>query len=297
MSVMRLYPLGVAFFAVPVAVCVVRRRPVAALLLILCAAAAAAVVLPWREVAYYTAAAGVGLALGAGVERRWPYGRIVAVVATLAFGVALADVLTSWQVWHARAFWSLDWLAEYAEEFAKRQPDSDTDFAQRVLRWVRTHWDDVVFGLLFWPSLLGACCAVSLTGRLARRGGREAGPRGAFRNMRAPEWLVWLAIAAGVAWFADHRGSSIPLRMATWNAAIALAAVYWLNAVSVLAYAAAVLRPRPWVVAVVVLFLLYSGSHLLLCLLGLFDTWGDFRRKVDALAAWKNRLGGSDTLE
>jgi hypothetical protein len=52
--------------------------------------------------------------------------------------------------------------------------------------------------------------------------------------MRPPEWRVWAVILALVAWLVDNRWPSDTVRVAAWNGAVALGAVYWLNGLGIL---------------------------------------------------------------
>ncbi len=111
---------------------------------------------------------------------------------------------------------------------------------------------------------------------------------GSFRAMRPPEWLVWCVIATALLWFADWRWPSEALRLVSWNAALGLVGIYWLNGLSVLVYGLWAWKPHPLTAAAIVLALLLLRLIYLLSIAGLFDTWGDFRKKVDEMMAVRN---------
>jgi hypothetical protein len=135
---------------------------------------------------------------------------------------------------------------------------------------------------------VAATIAVGLTALWVRAYDREAGPAGSFQAMRAPDWAVWLVILTAVLCFVERNWPNPVVRMASWNSAIALASVYWLNGWSIVAYGLTILRPHVLLSLAIVFALVYLGQALC-CLIGLFDTWGNFRGLVDKAAAARQR--------
>lgn len=113
--------------------------------------------------------------------------------------------------------------------------------------------------------------------------------RGSFRQMRTPEWVVWIAIALAGLWFFDRAWPNAAVRLVTWNAAFALSAVYWVNGTSILMYAFGAFQPGVLVCCASVMILLMLGVHPVLCAVGFFDTWSNFRRTVDRVIAARER--------
>lgn len=283
-------PEAIIFFPIPIAVYLARRHWGPALGLVVCAGFAALVAAGTAGVVLQcTLVAGLGFPLGLGIARRWTYGWIVAVVAGAAFLIFLLAVLTTWDTWNQQAAAYLDGRLVQA----KRAGDSvEPAHFQRML-WLRDHWIDVGFGLLFGIMVIGASVALTVTAWFLRKRFNEPGPRGFFKEMRPPEVLVWLVIVTAALWFFDHRWPHAAVRAVSWNTAVALFMVYSLNGLSLLVYALDLLRPHVMVYIVTGVFLLYFGATIL-GLVGLFDTWGEFRGKLDRFAAARKLGEGPD---
>ncbi|MCX5757699.1 MAG: DUF2232 domain-containing protein, partial [Candidatus Hydrogenedentes bacterium] len=233
----------------------------------------------------------VGFPLGIGIGRRWTYGWTVAAVAGFAYLVALGSVVNAWDAWIAQAQVVYDALLAQVRSQAPTGQEGAELLAQNV-GWLKDHWPQLGVGLLLWPIVIEACFGVSiLSGWLRRRFGIE-GVRGSFRTMRVSEWLVWLVILVAAVCFVAYRRPDAMLRLAGWNAAVALAGIYWFNGVSVLVYAIDALRPQGLLYLAIVVGMVWAvleGFHPALCFVGLFDTWADFRKLADRLAAARKR--------
>ena len=103
--------------------------------------------------------------------------------------------------------------------------------------------------------------------------------------MRPPDGLAWAVIATALLWFADQQWPTDSLRIISWNAAFALAGLYWVNGLSIAGYAIAAFRPNPFMIALLAVAAVLMNFISLLAIVGLFDTWGDFRRKIDEVLA------------
>ena len=273
---------------------------------------------------YFGLAALLGVLLGHGIERQWSYGRCVAVFACGAYLFVAGAVLATWDESRAYAVKFLDDQIEQWRDAAgvAGTPDApsgnetvedalDTPETAAVaaapgardsqvpglaetvamFRWLQQHWNETNLGLAFWPILFGALFVVGFTGRWLRLKLRRPGPVGSFREMRPPDALVWAAIAAAVAILADRQWPNEMLRAISWNAGIGLAAVYWVNGLAVAVFTVVAVRLHPLfaVVALVLLFM-SPGVHGVLCGVGFFDTWGEFRvRLVRVLEARRHR--------
>lgn len=161
----------------------------------------------------------------------------------------------------------------------------------RFLRWMQEHWEAINLGLALWPVLLSALFVVSFSARWLRVRGGGSVFCGSFRDLRPPDWLVWLAILAALALFAERRWPNSLLRNVSWNAAIGLAAVYWVNGMAVLVYALSAIRLHVFLAAAVFLGIaVYPGAHAVFCGVGFFDTWAEFRPRLRrAIAARRAR--------
>lgn len=278
---------------------------------------------------FYGLAALLGLLLGHGIERGWSYGRCVAAVTAGAYLFVAGAVIVTWDESRTYAVQLLDdqiaqlrytagvagnpeaapdeqkveeaLVSPETAPIAAAPPNQDAKapgLSETIaaLRWMQAHWDETNVGLALWPVLFGALFVVGFTGRWLRLKLRRPGPRGSFREMRPPDALVWLAIAAALAVFADRQWPNDWLRTGAWNAAIGLAAVYWVNGLSVVTYAVVAVRPHPmFAVFALAVLLFLPGVHASVCGVGFFDTWAEFRPRLErVLEARRNREMNDD---
>ncbi len=292
--------VAIVLFPVPVALYEARRERGAALGLVACAVlATVASFVVWDGLTafgdglyaglYDGLQAAAGLLLGMGLRQRWYYGQVVVAVAAAMFAVYLANVLMVWDAWQADTAAEVGIAAEqYEATLVARAREAELAGpvpGVREIEWVRENWLTFVFGtyfgILFVPI---ACVAVSVATRLLRRRFGEPGVRGSFARMRPPEWLVWIAIGVAVALFVDQKWPHALVQTVALNMAIGVGAVYWMNGLGIFLYGTNVLRPSLLAYLVIVVILV-SWVIPVLFFLGLFDTWADFRGRVDAMAA------------
>ena len=283
-------PLGTVVLPLPVAACFVRGRVGLGVCICGLAALAAFLTLGGVQTALlYALVAGIGIPLGVGIAHGWRYRRIVALVAVTGYALILGAVLASWNEWCAAMQSQWGAFASSAQSNAA----SDSDVAAQIVamsRWAQEHVPEMMLGTMFWPLLIGACVLVAVAIRWFGTKYRVPAPPGSIRDMKPPDWLVWLVIACAGLWYADARWHVAAARLVAWNGAIALAAVYWLNGLSVALYVLNAVRAQLFVYAALGILLMLGTVHPLLCFTGLFDTWGDFRTAADrALAAWRKR--------
>jgi len=284
--------LGMIVFPVPVAVHFIRRRPFAALSITLCAAFVGFITLgSFQGSFYYALMAGTGFFLGAGFVRQWTYGWTVTAMAGLAYVIVVGSILGSWEEWKAQMDQMFNALIANIES---ETPEED---ALVKLRWLKDYAALWGLGALVWPVAAGTCMVLSLVARWFRRTFGAAGVRGSFSTMRVSEWLVWGAIGTALLCFVVYQWPVVVLSIVAWNTAVGLAAVYWVNGLSVLVYALGALQPHLFVYFVFIILLLSLGIHPALCFLGLFDTWGDFRGVVDRVAAARKDSEKTDGKE
>jgi hypothetical protein len=153
------------------------------------------------------------------------------------------------------------------------------------------HWQDFLPGTMLSIVIVLSCLSASLMARGIRKGGMPV--NGSFLIFRPPEPLVWMVIVTAVLWYINYQAPSPGIQFLSWNAAIALAAVYCLNGLSVVAYGVVLMKPHPVLLLVLVGILFLIGLQLL-AVLGLFDTWGDFRKKIDVRLTELRSLADED---
>jgi hypothetical protein len=237
--------------------------------------------------------ADLGVLIGVGMVRRWRFGVCVATVTLAIFALASANVVLHWEEAHKVA--SI-WINARIADFEQVPAGASAPNQQAVIdtfRWFDTHWAYMNLGMLFGFVLLAATVLVALVGRRLERMGVEAGPTGRFRTMRAPEWLVWFAIALALLWFADQRWPNDMLRMVAWNGAIGMAFLYGLNGFSILLYALAAFKVGPFVYYAVLFGVLFLNAYPAVCAVGFFDTWWDFRQRIEQAIEARRRNADS----
>ncbi|HOZ45912.1 MAG TPA: DUF2232 domain-containing protein [Candidatus Hydrogenedentes bacterium] len=284
--------VGMAIFTVPVAVFWAREERARAVGLVICASLAGATGLgSWRAMAYFAPVAALGVVPAFGALHGWRYTRAVAVLAAAAYALVIGHVLAFWNVLQAQAPALFESLASQWAQMNASESDARASVVLEQIEWLAQHWSEVLVGALWWPVLMAACVAVSWTERLRRCENRPEGIRGTFRAMRPSEWLVWGVILVAALWFVDRAWPNAALRLVTRNAAVALAAVYWLNGVSMVVYLFSAFQPRALTsIAAIALLVMLGGAHPLLCGVGLFDTWADFRKTIDRVVAARQRV-------
>ena len=281
-------PLAAALFPLPVAAQWLRGSRGRSAGLVCCAALAGL----WRHghegpgalamAMVFAAFAASGCMLGESIRRRWSFGACVAVTVLSAYGVSALWALLRWEQFHA--WWTVFSNARVAE-LEQRAVDSVTGQEAAVaetMRFLDLNWPHLGLGILFVAVLAPATVAVAVFARGRQLRGEPA-PKDRFRDMRPPDWLIWAVIAVAACWFLDRYRPNEALRAVSWNGAVALAALYWLNGFSILLYVLAALRVRPLLHFAVIFMVIALSGHPLLGALGLFDTWWDIRRKADRI--------------
>ncbi|HEO71456.1 MAG TPA: DUF2232 domain-containing protein, partial [Candidatus Hydrogenedentes bacterium] len=215
--------VGTLIFPVPIAVHWVYGRRAQSMGLVACAAGAALTgQLGVVGVMYYGLIALLGALIGEGITRRWTYGGIVAVVASITYAVLLAQAWVAWDVMQAHTNALFDaWIAQ-ATHYAEKAQGGSKGLVVDQLRWLKEHWSYIGMGVMVWPVLIATCAVVSLTGLRVKRLGADVAPRGTFRRMRTSEWLVWVAIVLAALWFVERQWPHALLRTAIWNTAVGL---------------------------------------------------------------------------
>ncbi|HYK09308.1 MAG TPA: DUF2232 domain-containing protein [Gemmatimonadales bacterium] len=103
-----------------------------------------------------------------------------------------------------------------------------------------------------------------------------------FREFRLADGAVWGVIAAAIAWILS--GDVPGLRVAALNIGLILGALYVLRGAAVVGAAAAIVAVPAWVQALAVFsgVLFAPATAPSLCVLGVSDTWLEFRRRLES---------------
>ena len=150
-----------------------------------------------------------------------------------------------------------------------------------MIIWMLENWRDVYLGFSFAGSLAGVCLSLGWIYRGVRRE-TELEPMGSFSDLRPHDAMVWFAIGTALLGFANSYWPAAWLQATALNTAIGLFALYLLNGFSILLYGISELRPNPILALVFLLVMFFFGGVFMLGIVGLFDTWGEFRKRIDA---------------
>ena len=225
------------------------------------------------------AASSVGMPIGIWAAIGVPLGRILArTTMVVSTGVVGVMAFASDQV-DARLQRDIAAVERAVEEARTTVEPEVAELLLETQRTIVEHWPYVLPGLAIGLVLIGECFALVLLQRLLLRSGGPPIP-GRFRDVRPPEWLVWLAILAAALWYADREMSNESIRLIAWNGAIALAAIYWLNGLGILVTMATRLRQPLLLVPVMVLMVAVPQIGSVLTAIGFFDTWIEFRNRL-----------------
>ncbi len=238
--------------------------------------------------------AAMGLPIGIGTARRWSYDRVV--IATMAAFCAVVGVYL-WQCWDAfnRIIDSMiAWFTENRLNAGAVDMDQESIDKQIAgLQWFGENKFALAVGIEFAVYLALTCALVSITAITLRRRFADPGPKGGFRDLHPPDWLVWAGIVTAFMWFAEREYGGVELRFVTWNMAVGLSSIYFLNGCAIFLYGLQVLAPGLFLIAMFVFMMVMTGLYPLLSVVGLFDTWANFRMRMDRLAeAIRNAQSG-----
>ncbi|HOE66602.1 MAG TPA: DUF2232 domain-containing protein [Candidatus Hydrogenedentes bacterium] len=242
---------------------------------------------------YYAIATASGVVMGVGIRRGWPYGRVAAWVSAYGAAVFLGHASLTWATWKAVGVASLEALQATLREAATAPSQAETTARQlAILDFLKENWTSLGPGLTVAFVMAAACAGVSLVAWWLRVRGTGVGITGSFTRMKPPDWLAWAVIAAFFGWFADQRWPHPVLRAASWNAAIVLMMAYWLNGIAIVGYTVVAMRRSLLLLLAAALVVTSPATQSVLPFLGLFDTWADFRRRIDELTKRRARLKG-----
>jgi hypothetical protein len=103
-----------------------------------------------------------------------------------------------------------------------------------------------------------------------------------FRQFRLADGAIWAVVAATIAWIVS--GSIPGVRVAAVNVGLVLGVLYVLRGAAVVGAAAAMVAVPAWVQALAVFsgLLFAPATAPSLCVLGVSDTWLEFRRRLES---------------
>jgi len=240
-----------------------------------------------------TAASGIPIAML--LQRGWPYGRRLALVSAIVFALAGGVMALNWQALQTDMTVFINKrIAEMAEN------DVSNEQVVELSKWWNVNYAYLGPGSVFGSVLFTCAFLLSVLDRWQRKpeDATRRKPTG-FQRMRTPDWVVWIAIAVALLWFAEQRWPNEALRAVTWNTALGLLFVYWLNGFSILLYALSVFKASAFATFMVFAGFILFGSMLpALSVLGLFDTWYDFRMRCRRFKLFRHlsyRAGNRDS--
>jgi hypothetical protein len=264
----------------PVAVYAARRRPIELSLLFGVSAAVEGFYVwrfGWAELGgALIVSALIGVPIGWALRRRWTYSRVVAMATALMSAVQCLFLWVQWDITEAA-------LAKFVDEIQSPKAEYP-DWVVNNLPGFLENARNLVFGYAVASMLVTVCLVTSVAARwLTVRDRYQL--RGGFRELRQPDWLAWVVIAAFVAGFVDYHWPHDVLRWVSWNTGVALFGIYTTTGVAVMAYAAWIFHLPLWLMIAAILFLMLPFTMGLPVTVGLMDTWGEYRTKLDRWAA------------
>jgi len=242
----------------------------------------------------YIAYTFAGVFAGIGIARLWSYGRLVHVLAAYVFVLMAVSFVLTADVWESQLAGTAETIRVTLHEQAEQTGRDAVQAQLDLISWAEKHAKSWIFGVNYAAIFVASCVFVSFIRFILRTRFGEAGPVGTFSQMRTPDWLVWLAIASALACLANHQWPRPELQFAGWNSALALSAIYCVNGLSIFLYGVYSFRPNLLVFTLIVFALILAGAVYLLILVGLFDTWGDYRRKIDLIVQARAKREGPD---
>lgn len=228
----------------------------------------------------FLAAALLGALLGWLIRMRASLGVSILFMTVLVFGMLAVLTAGTWDA--SRDEWS-----ERIHAFAQAVDDGETsgEGMQALFTWLDAHWAYVSFGMLFGVVLLTMVMACSVLYRILDIAGLAYSDNRYFSRIRVPEHLIWAVIIVAGLWFLDQSRPNDAIRFIAWNSAVAMAVIYWINGLAVMTCMLQILNVRPLWMYSLLLGLFILNIHHIFAVVGLFDTWFDFRLKVQRLVA------------
>lgn len=286
--------LAMVLFPLPVALYWVHRHPPAVAVL-----SGLALLVAWlgaaslAEVGAYFVMVMLGILLGTMALRGYAIGLKVSVATLVIFGLTVGSVALNWE--ESRHSADIFLNARIAD--AQTMVEGDNAAGEQaivVFEWIGENWNAVIFGFLFGLVLFLSTTLVVLFERAMRLKRPKGVTPGSFIQLRTSDWFVWLAILLAVLWLIEYRWPQETLKGVTWNGAIALTFVYCLNGFAILLYAFKAFAVAPFLTFAILFGVFYLQLHPVLAAFGFFDTWYDFRLRMDRYIEQRRIRGESD---
>ncbi len=244
--------------------------------------------------------AGAGYVLGRAANRGMPFSVTLVAVVALTFGASALFMASAWDVWARAAQQAYDVFDANQVRSAQSMdvPAEIREARRALLKFMLVdHWLDFSIGAQFMVTICTCAPIAAAIGLLVRLRGQATGFRVGWMETRTPDWLAWIAIAVGAMWLLnDQVQQHAWLQAISWNGALALFGVYWVNGTGLTFY---MLRSMGihwsiWLVAALVM-VMFPHANLTLAIVGLFDTWANFRVRADrALELAQERKDNDD---
>jgi hypothetical protein len=289
-----LHGLAMALFPLPIALAWVRGDRKSALLF-----AGLVVPVAWIGAADggtligYVAMAGLGVALGAMTLRGFALGWKLTVFTAVVFSLMAGSVALNWEASRksAQIFMNAR-IAQFEEAIASG--NTMLEGQKAVWVWTNEHWTFVAFGIFFGMSLFVSAFWVVVFEQQIRAASLKGVRAREVLRVRPSDWLVWPVIGAALLGFVDYQWPNEVVRAISWNTATGLLFVYLLNGFALLVYVARAAASIP-----ILTFVLMFGMLLLvpppaIAAFGFFDTWYEFRARLDAFLLKRRMQKESD---
>ena len=282
LGLVLLAPLGFILAPIPVAMCVLRTQWEHIPFFIVVAGLAGVMGLVIGQVTLVVPMmlfALMGIPIAKAIQRQTPY---IPLLMATTVAVLLVHLIGMSLQWNALVEQRHGLLDTYHAQLLKSTSEKlDTQLNMNI--WVLEHWNDVFIGLAFSSALLGACLSI---GWIYRRAVRQhvSEPIGSFSEFRPRDTVVWLVIATAAIGFINYRWPDPWLQTISYNTALGLFTLYSLSGLAIVLHALRLWKPNPILMFVCLLALFWTGGLVSMVFLGLFDTWGDFRERMDERA-------------
>lgn len=239
--------------------------------------------------------ASYGLLLGVLARRQVSLGKTITLLTLALFALFAAWSAADWSVFNADMQAAFRAYVETLESANTEQATEQLAVLTDAFDWIKTNLAFVYFGaLLSGVMLMVTALCVPVYWRF-RSDAAFSAANCQFRLLRTPEHLVWFGILFAGLWFLDSRWPNDVLRLVSWNGALALATVYWINGLSILFYVSNAWKWRPFVLYMLLLCMFLVNIIFALSIVGFFDTWFDFRRKVSHIIELQKSKDRSDS--
>jgi hypothetical protein len=228
--------------------------------------------------------ANLGWLIAWSIQQQVPYTVLVKRLFAIVIAIQLAITALDWNEGVQSRQYLLETFRAELESPESKEFSEQQEQQLNIQIWLLENWTQVTLGFSAGGVLVGLCISLSWMFRILRRT-TSIPIHGSFTDLRPYDWVVWFVILLAAMWFIDSRNPQPMLQFVGYNLAIGLFVLYGLNGLGVLMYGLDVLKPNPLMALAFIMLLFMFGGAAMLSFLGLFDTWGEFRKRIDARAA------------